>query len=79
MEHWENAQNNSEMVIYTTADGLTKIETTMTRQRLNTKNTRHGRSAGLSGIISTQFNYWSKKQAKREADSYVQAYGCQCV
>ena len=28
MEHWENAQNNSEMVIYTTADGLTKIETT---------------------------------------------------
>lgn len=28
MEHWENAQNNSEMIIYTTADGLTKIETT---------------------------------------------------
>ena len=28
MEHLENAQNNSEMVIYTTADGLTKIETT---------------------------------------------------
>lgn len=66
MEHWENAQNNSEMVIYTTADGLTKIETTMIRPRLNTKNTRRGRSAGLSGIISTQFNYWSKKQAKRE-------------
>ena len=34
MEHLENAQNNSEMIIYTTADGLTKIETTMTRQRL---------------------------------------------
>lgn len=28
MEHFENTQNNSEMVIYTTADGLTKIETT---------------------------------------------------
>ena len=28
MEHFENAQNNSEMIIYTTADGLTKIETT---------------------------------------------------
>ena len=28
MEHLENTQNNSEMVIYTTADGLTKIETT---------------------------------------------------
>ena len=28
MEHWENAQSNSEMIIYTTADGLTKIETT---------------------------------------------------
>ena len=28
MENWENAQNNSEMIIYTTADGLTKIETT---------------------------------------------------
>ena len=28
MEHWENVQNNSEMIIYTTADGLTKIETT---------------------------------------------------
>lgn len=28
VEHSENAQNNSEMVIYTTADGLTKIETT---------------------------------------------------
>ena len=28
MEHWENTQNNSEMIIYTTADGLTKIETT---------------------------------------------------
>ena len=27
-EHFENTQNNSEMVIYTTADGLTKIETT---------------------------------------------------
>ena len=28
MEHWENEQNNSEMMIYTTEDGLTKIETT---------------------------------------------------
>ena len=28
MEHFENTQNNSELVIYTTADGLTKIETT---------------------------------------------------
>ena len=28
MEHWENAQNNSEMIIYTTADGLINIETT---------------------------------------------------
>ena len=28
MEHLESAQNNSEMIIYTTADGLTKIETT---------------------------------------------------
>ena len=28
MEHFDNTQNNSEMVIYTTADGLTKIETT---------------------------------------------------
>lgn len=27
-EHFENTQNTSEMVIYTTADGLTKIETT---------------------------------------------------
>ena len=27
-ELFENTQNNSEMVIYTTADGLTKIETT---------------------------------------------------
>ena len=177
MEHFENTQTDSEMVIYTTADGLTKIETTfdgdtvwlsidqmaelfqrdrsvigkhirnifkegelqkesvwakfaytasdgkvydvdyynldviisvgyrvksqrgvqfriwatgilkeymrkgfaLDDERLNTKNTRHGRSVGLSGIISTQFNYWSKKQAKREADSYVQAHGCRCV
>ena len=28
MERWENEQNNSEMMIYTTEDGLTKIETT---------------------------------------------------
>ncbi len=28
MERWENEQNNSEMLIYTTEDGLTKIETT---------------------------------------------------
>ena len=28
MERWENEQNNSEMLIYTTGDGLTKIETT---------------------------------------------------
>ena len=28
MERWENKQNNSEMMIYTTEDGLTKIETT---------------------------------------------------
>ena len=28
MEHLENAQNNSEMIIYTTADGLINIETT---------------------------------------------------
>ena len=27
-ERWENEQNNSEMMIYTTEDGLTKIETT---------------------------------------------------
>ena len=27
-ERWENEQNNSEMLIYTTEDGLTKIETT---------------------------------------------------
>ena len=28
MKRWENEQNNSEMLIYTTEDGLTKIETT---------------------------------------------------
>lgn len=28
MDRWENEQNNSEMMIYTTEDGLTKIETT---------------------------------------------------
>ena len=28
MERWENEQNNSEMMLYTTEDGLTKIETT---------------------------------------------------
>ena len=28
MERWENEQNDSEMMIYTTEDGLTKIETT---------------------------------------------------
>ena len=28
MKRWENEQNNSEMMIYTTEDGLTKIETT---------------------------------------------------
>ena len=28
MERWENEQNNSEMLVYTTEDGLTKIETT---------------------------------------------------
>ena len=28
MERWENEQNNSKMMIYTTEDGLTKIETT---------------------------------------------------
>ena len=28
MERWENEQNISEMMIYTTEDGLTKIETT---------------------------------------------------
>ena len=28
MERWENEQNNSEMMIFTTEDGLTKIETT---------------------------------------------------
>ena len=28
MERWENEQNNSEMMMYTTEDGLTKIETT---------------------------------------------------
>ena len=28
MERRENEQNNSEMMIYTTEDGLTKIETT---------------------------------------------------
>lgn len=28
MERWENEQNNSEMLTYTTEDGLTKIETT---------------------------------------------------
>ena len=28
MERWENEQTNSEMMIYTTEDGLTKIETT---------------------------------------------------
>ena len=27
-ERWENEQNNSEMMIFTTEDGLTKIETT---------------------------------------------------
>ena len=42
---------------YTASDGKAGTEY---------KNTRHGRSAGLSGIISTQFSYWSKKQAKRE-------------
>lgn len=28
IDRWENEQNNSEMMIYTTEDGLTKIETT---------------------------------------------------
>lgn len=27
IDRWENEQNNSEMMIYTTEDGLTKIET----------------------------------------------------
>lgn len=28
IDRWENEQNNSKMMIYTTEDGLTKIETT---------------------------------------------------
>ena len=40
MERWENEQNNSEMMIYTTEDGLTKIETTFdgTSLQQNLKN-----------------------------------------
>ena len=39
MVYFENTQNNSEMVIYTTADGLAKIETTF----IGAKNRQKGK------------------------------------
>lgn len=37
MKRWENEQNNSEMLIYTTEDGLTKIETNISVQGVQTR------------------------------------------
>ena len=130
MEHWENAQNNSEMIIYTTADGLTKIETTFDGdtvwlsidqmaelfQRDKSTISRHIKNIFLEGELqreavvakfattasdgkaATEYKKYKartlsgverdyldaiqlleQKKAKREADSYVQAHGCQCV
>ena len=130
MEQLESAQNNSEMIIYTTADGLINIETTFAGdtvwlsidrmaelfQRDRSVIGKHIRNifkegelqkgsvwakfayTASDGKAATEYkkykartlsgverdyldaiHYWSKKQAKRESDSYVQAHGCQCV